>query len=56
MTPQMPPPHLVILTRASPFSVSQTPTGSAPCAEAGDAPNNVTMIATTTPNRAMTPS
>ena len=33
ITPQMPPPHLLTFTRASPAWVSQTPVGSpAPCA------------------------
>src|SRR6185312_4453699 len=41
MTPQMPPPHLLPLTLASPSCVSQTPDGSPPpCASAGDALNN----------------
>src|SRR5262249_8252514 len=54
-TPQMPLPHFVTLTRASPFSVSQTPTGSALWANAGAAPSSVAASAKTKPNRAMKP-
>src|ERR1700756_3775602 len=51
ITPQMPPPHLLTRTLASPCWVSQTPEGSRACARAGPAANNA---AKTTPNTAPT--
>src|SRR6185503_7234479 len=46
ITPQMPPPHLLTRTRASPAWVCQTPVGSpAPCARAEGAAKNVAAIA-----------
>ena len=45
-TPQIPPPHLLTRTRASPAWVSQTPVGSpAPCARADGAASNAAAIA-----------
>src|ERR1700722_8104203 len=54
-TPQMPPPHLLTRTLASPACVSQIPLTSPPaCAFAGDAASQVTRqvikIATIKPN------
>src|SRR6476646_11461755 len=46
MVPQIPPPHLLTRTRASPAWVSQTPVGSpAPCARADGAASNAAAIA-----------
>jgi hypothetical protein len=46
MTPQIPLPHLLTRTRASPAWVSQVPLGSpAPCARADGAPSNAAKIA-----------
>src|SRR5438094_10189615 len=46
ITPQIPPPHLLTFTRASPAWVSQTPVGSpAPCARADGAASNAAAIA-----------
>jgi hypothetical protein len=51
MTPQMPPLHLLILTRASPACVSQMPVGSdALCARADGAASSAAMIAIRKPN------
>jgi hypothetical protein len=51
MTPQMPPPHLLTRTFASPAWVSQMPLTSSPdCALAGGAASNAATIATIKPN------
>jgi hypothetical protein len=48
ITPQIPPPHLLTRTRASPAWVSQTPVGSpVPCARADGAAKNAVAIAMT---------
>src|ERR1700712_3463431 len=44
-TPQIPPPHLLTRTLASPAWVSQMPLGSRPCAFAGGTAINVVKIA-----------
>ena len=50
-TPQMPPPHLLTRTRASPAWVSQMPAGSLRfCALAAGAASNAAIIAITKPN------
>jgi hypothetical protein len=56
MTPQIPPPHLLTRTLASPACVSQMPVTSPPvCAFAGGAPNSAVKIVMMKPNlRAMT--